>query len=536
VLFVVSLAAPPLGYAASVRVPADYFGVNFNNINKVPASSVNAHLTAIRNTGVTQVRLPIGWNNIEPKPPDSTGHHYVWATVDQDVLWLAQHGLRAQAMFAYAPPWASSATAAEQLKCREQGAVGLAPGSTVNYAAAAKALVERYGPGGTFWANHPGLAAQPIRLWEIWNSENTAGTWCPQAEPGTYAVMFMRAFNAIRSVDPNAEVIIGGLGIGAKTQNGSIATADYLDRVAAAQPSILDAASAVGLHIYPGTNLATQLNGVATMRGWVRGAGFPDSTPLLVNEVGFTRVGGSGWAETQDQRVQSYRNVMTGLPRTNCNVSGVLQYTWTTREQNLSNPEDFFGIANWGTAALEPPAVEFGHDVALMRGQLSEEPPTQTIMLCPGMPLPDTDGDGVPDEDDYYPLDPSRSVAPGGGSTGTGGSTGDGSTSGGSGGSAGDGTTGGDGGSAQASPHRKLRRACRRWYRPTARWRQAAPAEHRSIVRLCVRRALALRQQGELRPLRRQARQSCAYREKRRARRLCSYAVIRKRLRQVRLA
>jgi hypothetical protein len=25
------------------------------------------------------------------------------------------------------------------------------------------------------------------------------------------------------------------------------------------------------------------------------------------------------------------------------------------------------------------------------------------------MPLPDTDGDGVPDESDYHPLDPSRS-------------------------------------------------------------------------------------------------------------------------------
>ena len=42
----------------------------------------------------------------------------------------------------------------------------------------------------------------------------------------------------------------------------------------------------------------------------------------------------------------------------------------------------------------------------LERGELSAEAPTATIEACPGMPKPDTDGDGTPDESDYYPLDP----------------------------------------------------------------------------------------------------------------------------------
>ena len=398
------LAAATPSRAGSVRVPSDYFGVNFTGIYQQYAAQRDRQLTAISDAGLTQVRLPIGWNTIEPNAPDSSGHHYSWSTVDSQVLALAQHGLQAQGMFAYAPAWATNATVAEQTKCRERGAVGLAAGAPVQYAAAAKALAQRYGPGGAFWSAHSGVTPQPIRRWEVWNAPNTAGTWCPKVDPEGYAIMFMLTADAIRSVNPNAEVVVGGVGIGAKTQYGSVSTPEFLDRIVRTKPGIVNAATAVGVHIYPGPNLNTQLNGIVMLRGWLRDAGFPDRVPMLVNEVGFTRVGDN--KETEPERVASYQNVTTKLPRTNCNISGVLQYTWTTREQNLANPEDFFGIANWGTAALEPSAVEYSHDVRLERGELSAEAPTATIEACPGMPKPDTDGDGTPDESDYYPLDP----------------------------------------------------------------------------------------------------------------------------------
>jgi hypothetical protein len=43
-----------------------------------------------------------------------------------------------------------------------------------------------------------------------------------------------------------------------------------------------------------------------------------------------------------------------------------------------------------------------------MRGQLATEPPFATISACPGMPLPNQDGDAWVDQRDYYPLDPTR--------------------------------------------------------------------------------------------------------------------------------
>jgi hypothetical protein len=44
----------------------------------------------------------------------------------------------------------------------------------------------------------------------------------------------------------------------------------------------------------------------------------------------------------------------------------------------------------------------------LMEGELSVEPPMQTLMACVDMPLPDSDNDGFPDQNDYYPFDPTR--------------------------------------------------------------------------------------------------------------------------------
>ena len=43
-----------------------------------------------------------------------------------------------------------------------------------------------------------------------------------------------------------------------------------------------------------------------------------------------------------------------------------------------------------------------------MEGELSVEPPMQTLMACVDMPLPDSDNDGFPDQNDYYPFDPTR--------------------------------------------------------------------------------------------------------------------------------
>ena len=39
------------------------------------------------------------------------------------------------------------------------------------------ALVERYGPDGTFWTDHPELPKHPLREWQIWNEPHLPAYW-----------------------------------------------------------------------------------------------------------------------------------------------------------------------------------------------------------------------------------------------------------------------------------------------------------------------------------------------------------------------
>ena len=71
------------------------------------------------------------------------------------------------------------------------------------------ALVVRYGPGGTFWDEHPDVPARPIRHWQIFN------------EPGRskrYGPLLDAAHDAVKDADPGAKVVLAGL---TGTEDGS---------------------------------------------------------------------------------------------------------------------------------------------------------------------------------------------------------------------------------------------------------------------------------------------------------------------------
>jgi hypothetical protein len=72
-----------------------------------------------------------------------------------------------------------------------------------------RALVGRYGPTGTFWKLHPELPERPIRAWQIWNEENDHRF--AEASVSDYARLLRGSAPAIRSIDPDAQILLGGL-------------------------------------------------------------------------------------------------------------------------------------------------------------------------------------------------------------------------------------------------------------------------------------------------------------------------------------
>jgi len=77
-----------------------------------------------------------------------------------------------------------------------------------------KVLIERYGPRGSFWAEHPGLPRLPIHNWQFWNEPHLPYQWTlPRgiSWSETYTAQLKVFHLAVKENDPTAKVVLGGL-------------------------------------------------------------------------------------------------------------------------------------------------------------------------------------------------------------------------------------------------------------------------------------------------------------------------------------
>jgi hypothetical protein len=120
------------------------------------------------------------------------------------------------------------------------------------------AAVERYGPGGEFWAQHePGVVKYepaiptpaPIRTWQIWNEANFFYFDFP-VSPSRYAKLLTISSQAIKAADPGAKTILSGL-FGKPAASGArgMSAADFL-RALYRVPGIKSRFDGVALHPY----------------------------------------------------------------------------------------------------------------------------------------------------------------------------------------------------------------------------------------------------------------------------------------------
>jgi hypothetical protein len=76
-----------------------------------------------------------------------------------------------------------------------------------------KHIVNRYGPGGTFWKEHPGLPNVEPEFWEIWNEPNygTNGDLSEHINPARYGELLAISHAVITELKPGAKILFGGL-------------------------------------------------------------------------------------------------------------------------------------------------------------------------------------------------------------------------------------------------------------------------------------------------------------------------------------
>ena len=239
----------PAAHASRGWVGPGYYGINFQQLRQLPPSERSKHLSQIAKLGIRDMRVGFAWPRIEPLPPVGGGHQYRWGALDGEIRALAQHGIRAQANITQTPRWNADTSIIGAINCNRSSS--WAPLDIGPYRPLVKAIASRFGKGGTFWKANPGLPAEPIERYEIWNEPNLRGGWCPNPQPERYADMFMTAANAIHSVDPHAEVVTGGVAPPAKENKHYLGISDFLGRVTARQPGLVRKAGGAAVHIYP---------------------------------------------------------------------------------------------------------------------------------------------------------------------------------------------------------------------------------------------------------------------------------------------
>jgi hypothetical protein len=185
-------AAPATAKPAKhTSVPPDFFGI-------VPLTDPNAgDAQAMSAAGVESVRLLVYWEAVEPAPGA-----FDWSYYDSEISNIASAGMSPAAQFSATPPWISDNPNRPPIYSSAQ--VAAWQRFLSNFA-------RRYGPGGTFWAEHTSLPYRPVTSWEIWNEANLNGFWGGPPSPRDYLGLLRVSRQAIRGVDPAARVIFSGL-------------------------------------------------------------------------------------------------------------------------------------------------------------------------------------------------------------------------------------------------------------------------------------------------------------------------------------
>lgn len=145
-------------------------------------------------------RSALSWSQVEPLPGQ-----YDFSPYDRLITQLAEHHMRLLPGVISAPNWAST----RHVRTSHRGFYP--PANPSQYGAFLAACVERYGPAGSFWREHPELPYYPVRAWQIWNEPNLLQWWQPRPDPASYVRLLRAADSAIKRVDPRALVVTAGM-------------------------------------------------------------------------------------------------------------------------------------------------------------------------------------------------------------------------------------------------------------------------------------------------------------------------------------
>jgi hypothetical protein len=285
-------------------------------------------LAAMKAIGITSIRLDANWDWVQYGGPTT----FDWTQLDQVVKSARTAGMSIDLIIDGCPPWAA--------KAGTSGDSSPQPASATKYAIWAAEVAARYGPSG-------------VGTFEIWNEPNNVNFWQPQANAVAYTADLVAAYAAIKSVDPSAFVISGGLAP-ESTSGGSINAVTFLKAMYA--DGAKGSFDAVGYHPYsnpalpntyeswsgwsqmgqttPSIRSVMTSNGDSAKRIWITEVGAPSSGP---DGVGQAAEASALTQAIADAKATSW-------------IGALYIYSWQDAGTALSTDQNWYGLITAGGA------------------------------------------------------------------------------------------------------------------------------------------------------------------------------------------
>jgi Glycosyl hydrolase catalytic core len=261
-------------------------------------------------------RFLLKWGWVQP----SNGSSYQWGPPDKFIGRLAFHGIRVVPAVWGNPAWVAGSGSTPPI------------GGTVAenaWRTFLKALVGRYGPGGSYWTNgyrqRYGADARPwpIQSWQIWNEPNLQKYFTPEPSPGKYARLVQISNDAIKSKDLHAKIVLAGL-----SGNGDISASNFLNSFYGTS-GIKNKFDVAALHPYAST-LDRQRQVIQQVRTVMKNRA-DATTPLWLTELAWGSApadGGLNKGPTGQAQMLSSAYKMILQNRTAWNVQRLFWYHW----------------------------------------------------------------------------------------------------------------------------------------------------------------------------------------------------------------
>ncbi len=274
------------------------------------------------------MREEFAWDEVEP-----TNDDWNWQRYDHLLVEAAARGIRILPLLMDTPSWAGS----------EWNTIPADPAEFAEYTAK---VVQRYGPGGSFWQSHPEIASFAPEHFEIWNEPYLSAFSDGGVKPGRYARLVKAAVTAGRSANPQAKYLLQV----EKTPAGD-ARHTFVDDMYAAVPDLNNYFDVAAAHPYPGSSAPDDRRGgwgfprLADVREVLVGHGAADK-PIWITEVGWSTCTASADYCTTEQKQASYTAQMFELLRDgqySSYVEAVFLYRLEDLNSNPSDKEGWFG-------------------------------------------------------------------------------------------------------------------------------------------------------------------------------------------------